>query len=79
MLKAVSPETGAIRAFVATIFSLRLMQAKKRKDRHHDDNQADQINKTVHTSLRKAAKLTEKRKARAIVPALAQFLQCNAT
>jgi hypothetical protein len=60
------------------------MQAKERKDRHHDDNQADQINKTVHTSLRRAAKpcsgwSMEKRKAGPIVPARTQFSQCNAT
>lgn len=85
MSTAVLPAADAIRVFVATIFPLALMQAKERKDRHYNDDQADQINKTVHTSLRTEAKRrvrawsTEKRKAGAIVPARMQFLQCNAT
>ena len=55
MSTAVLPAADAIRVFVATIFPLALMQAKERKDRHYNDDQADQINKTVHINLRRTA------------------------
>jgi len=73
---AVAPRTleGTHVGTILRLFRPTLTQSEERKDRHNDDNQSDQIDNIVHTSLPNAsspawARLTSKqRKAHAIVP-----------
>jgi hypothetical protein len=49
-----APTRALARTIRSSCFVLPLMQSEERKDRHNDDNQSDQIDNIVHTSLPKA-------------------------